>query len=274
VSTRTRGHTASRGAAHHSAHSTSRSRAAAKRKHAVAHPAPKPTDPLAPGPGRAGHIAGGQRVHIFALSRSAQVTALLGDQGARITAGYGKWEEIAVPRGQPFTQWVGGTLLAMDVALILDGYRARRSVEPEVKALEEMAIPAGPRPPGEAPVTPSPIRMVGAVPHTDLTWVVAGIDYGDVIRDHPTGHRLRQALTLKLMEYREEETIGALGVAGKAGGAPRKVKVKKGDNLKKLAAHYLGKSSRWPEIVKLNKGLRGWKLPTKLVGKTILVPGH
>jgi len=240
-----------------------------KRRRTAPH-RPAPTPP-APPPAPQGHLAGGHRIHIFALTRPAKVTALLTEPGARITGGFGKWEEIAVPRGQPFTQWAGRTLLAMDLELLLDGYHAHRSVEPDIKAIEEMATPPGPRPPGGAPVTPSPIRMVGAAPHTEVTWVIGSLDWGDTIRDLATGHRLRQAVTLHLLQFVEEQTIGVMPPA-KA--APRKIKVKKGDDLKKLAAHYLGKSSRWPEIVKLNKGLRGWRLPAKWVGKTILVPGH
>ena len=228
-------------------------------------------NPLAPGPGRHGHLAGGHRVHIFALTRPAKITAQLAEAGARITGGFGKWEEVAVPRGQPFTQWAGRTLLSMDLELLLDGHREHRSVEPDVHAIEDMATPPGPRPPGGAPVTPPPIRIVGAVPHADATWVISSLDWGDTIRDLASGARLRQGVTLHLLEYVEEQAIGALPPA-KA--APRKVKVKHGDDLKKLAARYLGKSSRWPEIVKLNKGLRGWKLPSKWVGKTILIPGH
>jgi len=243
-----------------------------KARHPVRRPPPHPVafDPLAPGPGRAGHLAGGHYVHVFALTRAAKVTAQLAEAGARVTGGYGKWEEVAVPRGQSFTQWTGRTLLAMELELVLNGWQNHRSVEPEIKAIEEMGTPPAPRPPGGAPVTPPPVRIVGAAPHTELTWVVASIDWGDVIRDPATGARLRQAVTLHLMQYVEEAFIGAAG----AKAPPRKVRVKHGDDLKKLAAHYLGKSSRWPEIVKLNKGLRGWRLAAKMVGKTILIPGH
>jgi hypothetical protein len=220
---------------------------------------------------RQGHLAGSHEVHIFALTRPAKITALLAESGARVTGGFGKWEEIAVPRGEPFTQWVGRSLLTMDIELMLDGYHTHRSVERAIQTIEEMATAPGPRPPGEAPVTPPPIRIVGAAPHTERTWVIASLDWGETIRDLTTGARLRQAVTLHLLEYVEEAVIGALPPP-KA--PPRKIKVKKGDDLKKLAARYLGKSSRWPEIVKLNKGLRGWKVTSKWVGKTILIPGH
>jgi len=253
---------------HAGAHSTHVKRPAIKKPAAKAATANTPS-PLS---ARHGHLAGGHRIFIFALGRPAKITAQLAEAGAHITGGFGKWEEVAVPRGDPFTQWAGRSLLAMDVELVLDGYAAHRSVEADIRAVEDMATAPGPRPPGGAPVTPPPIRIVGAVPHADLTWVIGGLDWGEMLRDLRTGARLRQALTLHLLEYVEEQTIGAMPAPQKA--PPRKIKVKRGDDLKKLAARYLGKSSRWPEIVKLNKGLRGWKLPAKWVGKTVLIPGH
>ena len=234
---------------------------------------------LAPGPARTGHLAGGHFVYLFSRTRPTQLTALLAEAGGRVTGGFGKWEEVAVPRGVPITQWMGRSLLQMELALYLDGWTTQRSVEPEIRAIEELATPIGPRSPGGVPVTPPSVRIVGAVPFPsgggatvpgDISWVISSIDWGDAIRDPASGERLRQALTLHLLEYVEEQRIVALQPKA----SPRKVKVKKGDDLKKLAAHYLGKSSRWPEIVKLNKGLRGWKLAKKMVGKTILVPAH
>jgi hypothetical protein len=245
--------------------------AATAHKPVVRRPHGKPVAAPAASPQPSGYLAGGHYVYIFALTRPAKVTALLDAAGARLTGGYGKWEEVAVPRGVPFTQWAGRTLLTMDLALMLDGYAAQRSVEPDILAIEQMATAPGPRPPGAAPITPPPVRFVGAVPHTELTWVISGLDWGECIRDPARGSRLRQTLTLHLMEYVEETTLAGLPPAT---APPRPVKVKNGDDLKKLATHYLGKSSRWPEIVKLNKGMRGWQLGKKWVGKTILVPAH
>jgi len=233
-------------------------------------PSPPPTLPPAPTRQVAGHLAGGHSIAIYALTRPTHVTAQLAEAGAKLTAGFGKWEEISVPRGQPFTQWIGGTLKTMDIELLLDGWHTQKSVERTIAELEQLATVAGAQPPSGEPITPSPVRIIGAVPHAELTWVIAGIDFGDQLRDLATGARLRQALTLHLMEYVAETTVGALAAAA----APRKYKVKHGDDLRKLAARFLGRSSRWPEIVKLNKGLRGWKLASKMIGKTILIPAH
>jgi LysM repeat protein len=101
---------------------------------------------------------------------------------------------------------------------------------------------------------------------------VDGVDWGDALRDPKTGRRVRQACVMHLMEYREETEIASLRAAAAPGAPPRKYTVKKGDDLKKISTKMLGKSSRWPEIEKLNPGLRGWKIPDNMIGKTIKVP--
>lgn len=216
-----------------------------------------------------GHLQGGHYVYLFALTRSVQLTALLGPNGAHLTAGYGKWEEVAVPRGVPFTQWNGRSLWTMELDLLLDGWGEGRSVEPDITALEYMALRPGVQPVGHPLVTPPPIRITGPIPHPEFTWVIASIDYGDALRDFRSGQRLRQGIILHLLEYVEEATISALPPPPPP---PRKYKVVKGDNLKKLATRFLKKSSRWPDIVKLNQGMRGWQLPKKYIGKTIFIP--
>ena len=124
-------------------------------------------------------------------------------------------------------------------------------------------------------LTPPPLRIYGAVPRPGLKWVITGIDYTTtpaVLRKFSSGERLRQDVTVHLMEYRDETTLVALPRATATPAPPSKYKVKRGDDLKKIAARRLGKSSRWPDIAKLNKGLRGPKLAASWIGKTIKVP--
>lgn len=215
------------------------------------------------GPGK---LTGGHQVMLQAWGVQLQVTAQLGPNGAKITGGYGNWTQVLVPRGDPLTQWSGRSLFTMDIDLLVDGWRRQRSVEPQVKALEALATR------DKAMLTPPPVRIYGAVPHPALKWVITGIDWGDALLQYSSGVRLRQAALVHLMEYREETTLAALPRAAATPAPPSKYKVKRGDDLKKIAARRLGKSSRWPDIVKLNKGLRGFKLPAKWVGKTIKVP--
>ena len=140
---------------------------AALAHHRPRHPSPAPV---------LGHLQGGHYVYLFALTRPVQLTALLGPNGAHLTAGYGKWEEVPVPRGIPFTQWNGRSLWTMDLDLMLDGWGEDRSVEPDITALEYMALRPGKEPVAQPRVTPPPIRITGPMPHPEFTWVVTGID--------------------------------------------------------------------------------------------------
>lgn len=251
-------------------------------KHPHAHPgahrkappkrAPRPRSPYRPipphrrGPGK---LTGGYHVILQAWTVNLKLTALLGPNGGRITGGLGgNWTAVDVPRGAPLTTWTGRSLLAMDLDLWLEGYsQHRRSVEHDIHLLEQLAqtLPGGDTPPS--------LRIFGAVPWPRLRWVITGVDYGDVIRRKHDGQRLRQLVTVHLLEYRDPNAAFAhLPRAEATAKPPRKYKVKHGDDLKKIAAALLGKSARWEDIDKLNTGLRGWRIPAKWVGKTIKVP--
>jgi len=214
----------------------------------------------------AGWLTGGHTVRIQAWAFNLEVKALLGPDGGKLTAGLGAWEEVAIPRGDPFTQWQGRTLFGMDLDLLFDGWSAQRSVEPDLAKLERLAT----RVPGT--LAPTQVRIWGAIPKPGLAWVIASLDYGDVIRDPRTGSRFRQEVTLKLMEYREETQVAQLPRAKATKKPPQKYKVKHGDTLKSIAAKYLGSSGKWQQIAKANKGLRGFTIPKSFIGKTIKIP--
>jgi hypothetical protein len=185
------------------------------------------TETFLPNRVQAPHVTGGHFVVIYALSMPATCTALLSEEGGKLTGGYGKWEEVVIPRGVPLTNWTGRTLWTMDLGILLDAWKTGQDVEGGIHALEEMCMR-----PGKG-VTPPLVRVAGALPHTELTWVINGIDWGDCLRDFATGKRRRQAMVLHLMEYVEDIHISALRPPPPP---PRKVKVKKGDTLKTLAA--------------------------------------
>lgn len=214
-----------------------------------------------------GWLTGGAWVHMQAWGLQLSLTALLGADGGQITQSGGAWDEVAIPRGDPFTQWKGRQLYAMNLHLIFDGWGVRpHSVEPGLKTLETLTN----RIPGT--LAPTNVRMWGAIPKAGLSWVITKVTYDSCIRDPTTGERLRQEVHVELLEYRTERAVASLPRAAATPKPPQKYKVKKGDDLKKIAARLLGKSSRWPQIVKVNKGLRGFTIPKSFIGKTIKVP--
>jgi nucleoid-associated protein YgaU len=215
----------------------------------------------------AGWLTGGRYVTVQAWSLQLKFSATLGPEGMKITGGLGEWQEVMIPRDDPYSEWTGRHLYTATLDILFDGWDfKRRSVEPDLKTLDTLAK----RIPGT--LSPPSLRIWGAIPKWGLPWVITSIDYGDVIRDLHTGNRLRQAATVSLLEYRPEETVIRTHHVAHKAKPPQKVKVKRGDTLKSIAARYLGNSSKWQQIEKANKGLRGWKIPSHFIGKTIKVP--
>jgi nucleoid-associated protein YgaU len=215
------------------------------------------------GPGR---LTGGTHVTLQAWTVQLSVTALLGADGGKLTGGYGTWAEVTVPRRQGITQWSGQSLFGMDLDLMLDGWGKQVSIERQIATLDKLAT----RQPGM--LTPPSLRIFGAVARPSTRWVITGFDWGDCLRSTHTGERLRQEVVVHLLEYREDTDVLSVPRGPASSKAPRKYRVKSGDNLKKIATRMLGKSSRWHDIAKLNKGLRGPNIPKSWIGKTIKVP--
>ena len=215
------------------------------------------------GPGK---LTGGHQVTLQAWTVQLQLTALLGPAGAQLTAGFGTWEQVAVPRSPALTQWAGQPLKTMDLDLFIDGWGKQQSVEATVAKLQALAT----RQPGM--LTPPSLRIFGPTPAPTVRWVIADLTFGDAIRDFNTGQRLRQAVVVHLLQFNEETDLLSLPRGDATAHPPRKYKVKSGDDLKHIAARMLGKASRWPDIAKANSGMRGFRLGPKWVGKTIKVP--
>jgi hypothetical protein len=222
----------------------------------------------------------------------------LGDGRPDVSAGYGGWSEVARPRRRPLSIWVGSPGLRMTLPILLDGFRARRSVERDIANLEKLALPTA------ADGAPPRVRLAargGAVPHTDRVWVVDSLAFGDGAIMNAAGDRTRQPATLSLLEYIADVRINerssttqtrrqAARAKSKAGASSKRVVAGKGktssshkaraassssssfgdgEDLLSIAARELGDADRWVEIAQLN-GLRD---PRAIVqGQTLRLP--
>ena len=219
-------------------------------------------------------------VTLTSQAPSLTVTCLLGADGARVTGGYGGWVDVPRPRRLALTQWDGRSSFEMAVQLVLDAHADDGSVEAQCTALERMALP--PRSLAEPPV----LRIRGPVPHSDLTWVVSGIDWGAAMR-RTDGDRTRQEVTISLKRYvaedrlqlrpaaerAREKGLGGGGGSNKAAPAPGKRThvVRAGETLSEIAARkdVYGNASLWKKIADAN-GIRD---PRNLrVGQTLRIP--
>lgn len=185
------------------------------------------------------------------------VTALLGD-GVPKPTGYdgAGWESVQRPKRKPFLDWRNGSLQAMTIALLFDGFQSSRSVQLEVDALEDMASA------GDDDTPPPIVTLTGPIPHTDLDWAITDIDWGDIIRS-ASGLLIRAEFTLTVTEYESADVLVSRAARKKAKG---KAKSKKrevwtppanspGETLMDIAAREYGDPSRWREIAQLN-GIR------------------
>lgn len=171
-----------------------------------------------------------------------------------VSGGTGGWERIQRPRRRTALEWNGTPERVITFTLILDGW-PDRSVEADIRTLEEMSHPRAPRkPPPELELDFG--RMGGRA-----RWVIDDLSWGDELRDAQL-NRIRQDVTITLVEYIEATiTLSPVerhnskkgsGGSGSSGSGVRIYVVKAGDTLGRIAAKLLGKASDWPRIAKLN----------------------
>lgn len=192
------------------------------------------------------------------------------------SGGVGGWEELARPKRKPLTEWNGHTTKRLTLGLLIDGYRfggpmtsaatgtANAPMDARVEnAINRLTVLATAR---EGDDRPPLVRINGSVPRTDLTWFIEDLQWGDALWNGNV--RVRQRATVTLAEFVQGKL---LIVQSKPYGKPRLYKVRKGDNLKVIAARLLNDGNRWREIATLNRRA-GWRLAKRDIGKNIKVP--
>lgn len=224
-------------------------------------------------------IPGPGFVRIYSTDPPLSVLARLWSDKPNVDGGYGGWQEIARPRRRPLTSWIALPALRVSLPLLLDGWRWDVSVEQDAGQIERMGFPTASdgRPPRVRFATSG-----GAVPHKERLWVVEDLTWGDALMD-TDGNRVRQQVTVHLMEFMEDLFVTQRSAAMRArtaanavktgGGALTKrtpakgggsskgksraatVALFDGEDLATLAARELGDASRWTEIAALN-GIR------------------
>lgn len=207
-----------------------------------------------------GKLQGKQYVILAAWTFELQVRLLLGANGGQISAGYGTYTDITRPRNVSLLSWQGRTPYEQTIDVVFNGMPNAngpgRSVEKLIANLETLAT----RGPGM--ISPPQIRLFGPVPHPELEWVITGVDWGDAIRRNNDGARLLQYATITLHEWVGDPYLKAARPAGKASGVKfRWYAIKAGDDVKAIAKRLLGNPSYWNQIVKINPGMHGYKLP-------------
>jgi hypothetical protein len=170
------------------------------------------------------------------------VVALLGEEPARLTGGFGGWEVSARPRQVGMTTWTGVEPLQLELSLLLDGWASATSQENAISDIVTCARGDDNSPPG--------IVELEGVPLPVERWVIEDVAFGDVIVDPASRERLRQALALTLREYVPPEYLqqrrrAVLGSKGKT----RVVTARQGDTPAKIARRL---HCKWTDLRELN----------------------
>ena len=195
-------------------------------------------------------LAGGQ----------GSITLLLGPTPASISSD-GGWSFVDRPKNVGFTNWEGYAPYVMSFNVIFDGLVEDADQELQVERLRKMM-----RDPAGQSNRPSPVRISGPLPRTDLSWVIQSLeeDPASLVRND-RGVLVRLRVTLYLLEYVEADLLIPLAPPSPAERliiavpppviSSRTYTFKAGDSLWGIAQKELGAGKRYTEIAQLN-GIR------------------
>lgn len=209
--------------------------------------------------------------------------AMFDESVPTLSGGDGGVTETGRAGRKAFTEWGGQGVRKLDFGLVIDGtadirpegtrvgVASDRSVEFRISRFDRLAMS-----PNDF-TRPPIVNVAGAsfpAAALDIDWIVSNMTWGAAIVGDD-GARVQQDVKIQMIEYVEADILLTKNVSGpkstKITGKHRLSMVKKGDTLETIAVRTLRKAGRWKEIAKLN-GLRGVKIPAKLVGKYLKVP--
>lgn len=193
----------------------------------------------------------------------------LGSEPPSLTGGSPNWEEVARPGRVAMTDYRGQGLIRVDLPIFFDGW-PDSSVESKVERVLRLCR-------GRDGERPPDFTATGPMPYSGSRFVMELPDWGDGLRaGRGTGIRgelVRQALTLKLLQFVDPATVRfqprGIGI-GKA--RPVETIVQHdGETLLEVAARVYGSVTKAGEIAKLN-GIRDTRRGLK-AGKHLALPG-
>jgi hypothetical protein len=124
-----------------------------------------------------------------------QLVVRLNDEAPQISDGLGGWDITDRPQQIAMTTWKGNAPFSLSLSVLLDGFQANQHVESQIALLYDVA-----RGLDSEPGTVQ-IRGIPGISSLADDWVITGIDVGDCIRRQSDRCRVRQELTLTLLEF-------------------------------------------------------------------------
>jgi len=205
-----------------------------------------------------------KNTYVIRSSRGIAITVKRGTSPPQITGGGARYTTIQRPRRNGQIQWDGDDPYTMDLPILFDGWAeeiaSKRNVERDIQQVNNMMHSPG------AWVAPVTIKITGATPVKGGTWVITGIDYGDMViwdtDKHGRGFRYRQDATLHLLQFLPETVLLLNAKAGTT--IPHVVKT--GETLQSIAK----RAKTTPAAIKKANNIRDPK--SIKAGQRLLVP--
>jgi hypothetical protein len=201
------------------------------------------------------------RVHLVCNMPPLNRTVWLGPNGWQLSDVSGGWETSARPRAIGMTTWNGVPPLEGDLHIIWNNVNG---VEQYIKELIDVAR-------GTARAIPGVVLLDGIANLPADRWVIGALSFGDIIIRNREMVRIRQDMTVHLIEYMPPvyETLRAAALNQ---ARPKTViyKVKRGDTPAKVARN---RRCKWTDIRGLNKkGVIKTANQKLKVGMQLMVP--
>ena len=211
--------------------------------------------------GKLGHQHTPGRVHLMCSAPPLNRTVWLGPDGWKLNDVAGGWEATQRPRAIGMTDWLGVPPLEGDLHILWNNVNG---VEQYIQELIDVTR-------GTARAAPGIVWLDGIANLPADRWVIGSLGFGDIVLRNRGMARIRQDMTLHLIEYMPPiyETLRAAALAKPR---PKTViyKVKKGDTPAKIAR---SRRCGWKDIMNLNKkGVIKTANQKLKVGIQIMVP--
>lgn len=192
-----------------------------------------------------------QRARVSLVGKGFEFDCPLGNGPALITGGGAEYEGGKRPQADAVTLFMGNGLLTMDVPVLFDGW-PETSIQAHVDQILALCRGVGRK-------QPPHFKATGPIPYSGSRWQMQMPEWGETLRSSKSGVLVRQALTLKLIEWNDPTAIDYRNRGGEAGrrGNPTEAELTSivlpnEMTLMEAAAKYLGSADQAQALGKLN----------------------